>query len=63
MLLHTSRTMDGPGIKTVPVVSHIFDVSSSTGIGIEGCRTYWKDELGNHMGTMAWPAQTQEGKI
>ena len=26
MLLHTSRTMDGPGIKTVPVVSHIFDV-------------------------------------
>ena len=25
MLLHTSRTMDGPGIKTVLVVSHIFD--------------------------------------
>ena len=33
MLLHTSRSMDGPRIKTVPVVSHIFDVSSSTGLG------------------------------
>ena len=44
MLLHTSRTMDGPWIKMVPVVSHIFDVSSSTGLGIEGCRTCWKDE-------------------
>ena len=31
MLLHTSRRMDGLWIKTVPVVSHIFDVSSSTG--------------------------------
>src|SRR6185312_17145000 len=48
MLLYTSRTMDGPSIKTVPVVSRIFDVSSSTGLGIEGCRTCWKDELGNH---------------
>jgi hypothetical protein len=48
MLLHTSRRMDGPRIKTVPVVSHIFDVSSSTGLGIESCRTCWKDEYGNH---------------
>jgi hypothetical protein len=48
MHLHTSRRMDGPWIKTVPVVSHIFDVSSSTGLGIEGCRTCWKDEYGNH---------------
>ena len=32
ILLHTSRRMDGPWIKTVPVVSHIFDVSSSTGL-------------------------------
>src|SRR6185437_14494466 len=31
-----------------PVVSSIFDVSSSTGLGIEGSRTYCKDELGNH---------------
>ena len=83
-------------------MSRIFDVSSSTGLGIEGYRTYWKDELGNHSlgmkaqnmhqlrvwgaklqalyflplvpmlwhsaetpnpGTMAWSAQTQEGKI
>src|SRR6185436_10917628 len=44
MLLHTSRTKDGPPIKIVPVVSRIFDVSSSTGLGIEGCRTCWKDE-------------------
>src|SRR6185437_5724682 len=36
MLLHTSRRMDGPRIKTVPVVYHIFDVSSTTGLGIEG---------------------------
>src|SRR6185369_1430344 len=42
MLLHTSRTMDGPCIKTVPVVSRIFGVSSSTGLGIEGYRTCWK---------------------
>src|SRR6185312_5637403 len=28
MILHTSRTMDGPRIKMVPVVSRIFDVSS-----------------------------------
>ena len=48
MLLHTSRTMDGPCIKTVPVVSRIFGVSSSTGLGIEGYRTCFKDELGNH---------------
>src|SRR6185436_15070863 len=54
MLLHTSRTMDGPWIKTVPVVSCIFDVSSSTGLGIEGYLTCWKDELGNHpLGTKA----------
>ena len=46
-LLHTSRTMDGPWIKTVPVASRIFDVSSSTG----NC---WKDELGNRtLGTKA----------
>ena len=32
----------------VPVVSRIFGVSSSTGLGIEGYLTYWKDELGNH---------------
>ena len=44
MLLHTSRTMDGPWIKTVPVVSRIFEVSSSTGFEIEGYLTYWKDE-------------------
>ena len=44
MLLHTSRKMDGPWIKMVPVVSHIFDVSSSTGLGTEGYRTCWKDE-------------------
>ena len=44
MLLHTSRTMDGPWIKMVPVVSCIFDVSSSTGLGIEGYLTCWKDE-------------------
>ena len=44
MLLHTSRRMDGPRIKTVPVVSRIFDVSSSTGLGIEGYLTCWKDE-------------------
>ena len=41
MLLHTSRTMDGPWIKMVPVAYRIFDISSSMG-------TYWKDELGNH---------------
>ena len=32
----------------VPVVSHIVVVSSSMGLGIEGSRTYCKDELGNH---------------
>src|SRR6185295_17908788 len=54
MILHTSRRMDGPSIKTVPVVSRIFDVSSSTGLGIEGYLTCWKDELGNHtLGTKA----------
>ena len=42
MLLHTSRRMDGPWIKMVPVVSHIFDVSSSTVLGIKGYLTYWK---------------------
>ena len=30
--------------KTVPVVYYIFDVVSSTGLGIEGYRTCWKDE-------------------
>ena len=40
--------MDGPLIKTDPVVSRIFDVSSSTGLGIDGYQTCWKDELGNH---------------
>ena len=54
MLLHTSRTMDGPWIKMVPVVSRIFYVSSSTGLGIEGYLTCWKDELGNNtLGTKA----------
>ena len=28
--------------------SRIFDVSSSTGLEIEGYLTSWKDELGNH---------------
>ena len=35
-------------MKTVPIVSRIFDVSSSTGLGIEGYLTCWKDELGDH---------------
>ena len=48
MLLHTSRRMDGPLIKMVPVLSRIFGISSSTGLGIEGYLTCWKDELGNH---------------
>ena len=43
MHLHTGRTMDGPCVKTVPVVYDIFDISSSTGLGIEGYRTCWKD--------------------
>ena len=35
-------------------MSRIFDVSSSTGLGIEGYLTCWKDELGNHtLGTKA----------
>ena len=29
-------------------MSRIFGVSSSTGLGIEGYLTCWKDELGNH---------------
>src|SRR6185436_1909557 len=34
--------------------SRIFDVSSSTGLRIEGYLTCWKDELGNHtLGTKA----------
>ena len=38
----------------VPIVSRIFDVSSSTGLGIEGYLTCWKDELENHtLGTKA----------
>ena len=54
MHLHTGRTMDGPSIKTVHVVYHIFDVSSSMGLGIEGYLSCWKDELGNHaLGTKA----------
>ena len=54
MLLHTSGTMGGPWIKTVPVVTRIFDVSSSTGLGIEGYLICSKDELGNHtLGTKA----------
>ena len=44
MLLHTGRTRDGPWIKTVPIVSRIFYVSSSTRLGIEGYLTCWKDE-------------------
>src|SRR6185312_16962181 len=44
MLLHTGRTMDGPRIKTVPVVYGIFGISSSMGLKIEGCRSYWKDQ-------------------
>ena len=48
MHLHTDRTMDGPRIKTVPVVYLIFGISSSMGLGIEGCRTCWKNELGIH---------------
>ena len=32
MLLHTSRTVDGPWIKMVRVVSRIFDASCSTGV-------------------------------
>ena len=39
MLLHTSRRMDGPWMMTVPVVSHIFDVSSSMGLEIGGYLT------------------------
>ena len=54
MHLHTIRTMDGPSIKMVPVVYHIFDVSSSMGLGIEGYLICWKDELGDHtLGTKA----------
>src|SRR6185295_16674220 len=54
MHLHIGRTMDGPSIKTVPVMSRIFGVSSSTRLGIEGYLTCWKDELGNHtLGTKA----------
>ena len=46
--------MDGPSIKMVPVVYRIFDVSSSTRLGIEGYLSCWKDELGNHsLGTKA----------
>src|SRR6185369_17377669 len=38
----------------IPIVYHIFDVSSSTGLGIEVYLTCWKDELGNHtLGTKA----------
>ena len=45
---------NGPRIKAVAVVYHIFDVSSSTGLGIEGYLTCWKHELGNHtLGTKA----------
>ena len=35
-------------------MSRIFDISSSTGLGIEGYLTCWKDDLGNHtLGTKA----------
>ena len=44
MLLHTSRRMDGALIKTVNVVSCIFDLSSFMGLRIEGYLTCWKDE-------------------
>src|SRR6185312_14026594 len=44
MLLHTSRTMALLRMKMVPIVSHIFDVSYSMGLGIEGCWTCWKEE-------------------
>ena len=38
----------------VPVVYHIFDVSSSTGLVIEGYLICLKDELGNYtLGTKA----------
>ena len=38
----------------VPIVYHIFGVSSSTVLGIEGYLTCWKDELGNNtLGTKA----------
>ena len=54
MLIHIDRTMDDPRIKSDLVVSRIFDVSSSTGLGIEGCQTCRKDECGNHtLGTKA----------
>ena len=39
----------------VPVVYHIFDVSSATGLGIQGYVTCWNDELGNH--TLGMKAQ------
>ena len=37
-------------------MSRIFNVSSSTGHGIEGCRTCWKDEIGHH--TLGMKAQS-----
>jgi hypothetical protein len=39
----------------VPIVSHIFGIPSSMGLGIEGYLTCWKDELGNH--TLGMKAQ------
>jgi hypothetical protein len=41
--------------RAIPVVYHIFDVSSSMGLGIEGYLTCWKDKLGNH--TLGMKAQ------
>jgi len=41
--------------RAIPVVYHIFDVSSSMVPGIEGYLTCWKDELGNH--TLGMKAQ------
>ena len=39
-------------------MSRIFDVSSSTGLRIEGYLTCWKDELGDH--TLGMKAQNMQ---
>ena len=36
--------VSGPSAKAWELVASIFEVSSSTGLGIEGCQTCWKDE-------------------
>src|SRR6185436_8592790 len=46
----STQTQDGKICRV-----RIFDVSSSTGLGIEGYPTCWKDELGNH--TLGMKAQ------